>query len=214
MDTAGTVAAPAAQRAQRPQLHWLRQRWLTALLAVAALAAFALPSLPAWFEYDASHPWQIWRWPLGHFAHFDGEHLFWSLAVFVALLGWLEPLGRGRLVLVLGTAATAIPAALAAFAPELPSYRGLSGIDSALFVLLMASWLREAWRENRRGLLALTALAGLGFVAKLGYELIAGAGVFAGSAGYVPVPLAHAVGGAVGIGFGLLGGRAPLRADR
>ncbi|MCA8948673.1 MAG: rhomboid family intramembrane serine protease, partial [Planctomycetes bacterium] len=155
--------------------------------------------LAAAFEYDRERPWQLWRWLTCHFAHFDGGQLFWSGGVFVAFAAWLEPHGRARLLAVLGVAAIAIPAAVAAFAPGLATYRGLSGLDSALFVLALAGVLRDALVSGRRGALATAALFGLAFLAKLAWEVAFGAAVFARSGAFVPVPLAHAVGAAIGL---------------
>jgi len=49
-----------------------------------------------------------------------------------------------------------------------------------------------------RGAILLLGLPFVGFTAKIGFEWITGQAVFAGSGGFVPVPLAHVVGGACG----------------
>jgi hypothetical protein len=66
------------------------------------------------------------------------------------------------------------------------AYRGLSGIDSALFALLL-------WQERRSRLAILCAVA---FAAKIAFEVFAGATVFVARMGtdVVPVPIAHVAG--------------------
>src|SRR4029078_5316519 len=85
--------------------------------------------------------------------------------------------------------------------PEVAEYRGLSGIDSALFLNVALVLLHEA-HNRRQALLSWTlGLLLVGFIAKLGYEMANGATLFVDSseAGFTPLPLVHAVGAAVGI---------------
>jgi hypothetical protein len=99
-------------------------------------------------------------------------------------------------------------------APELATYRGLSGLGSALFLLLAArlhveSACRTTWARM------LPALAVACFLAKLAYEVRSGSAYFVADADlFVPVPSAHLAGGMLGL---LVGGwphgasRTPLR---
>jgi hypothetical protein len=85
--------------------------------------------------------------------------------------------------------------------PAVGSYRGLSGIDSALFTLTAATMLVDA-RHNRDRVAAAAAFAMLiGFGGKLTYEMLTGDTLFvdSASAGFVPLPLAHMVGGCAGL---------------
>ena len=193
------IIGAAVHQGRPPIPQWLRDRWATVLLAAAVLVAFMVPVLPVALEYDRARLQDVWRLMTCHFAHFDLVHLFWSGSMFVALAALLEPRGRGRLLLCIAASALAIPVALFVWAPDLPTYRGSSGIDSALFAMALVAFAREARAEGRRGSVALCVLVGAGFVAKLVYEVTVGAAVFADSAAFEPVPLAHAVGAAVGI---------------
>lgn len=89
--------------------------------------------------------------------------------------------------------------------PELPTYRGLSGLDTALFVYMATDLLLGAWRERRLtpGLVSAALLTGL--LAKLGYETFTGQTLFVDSAasGFAVVTLAHSVGALVGGGLAL-----------
>jgi len=75
-------------------------------------------------------------------------------------------------------------------------FRGLSGIDSALFVLLTVQLAGTKGRS-----MAAVAICLLGaFVLKTYFEIAFNDTIFVDSHGaFVPVPLAHAVGGAVGL---------------
>lgn len=182
-----TAARPAAVRSSWPAfVVWL-------VVASAAWVA-AQPSVAPKLELDRSEPWQLWRWVTCHFTHFGGEHLFWSGAVCLGLVLWLGV--TRRVVAVLAGAIVSIPAAVLALQPEIAIYRGLSGLDSALFVLVVADVV-TATRDRR--VRALAVLAGLLFVAKLGYELALQQTVFVRGDAFVPVPLAHFVGAGVGL---------------
>jgi hypothetical protein len=95
-----------------------------------------------------------------------------------------------------------IPLGLHHFAPALRTYRGLSGIDSALFFLASVPLICKQWRDRHRTRM-LVVLLPLLFLAKLLYEQIAGNAIFVNSAGtFVPVPLAHLIGAMLGAACG------------
>jgi rhomboid family GlyGly-CTERM serine protease len=143
---------------------------------------------------------ELWRVVTGHAVHFGLEHFAWDAAVFalLALLCWrLDP---RRLLLSLGGAMLAIPAVLWTLRPGLETYRGLSGLDSALYVTAAIALGQRLWTEGRRrlGIAAFASVAAL--AAKVAYELLTGQTLFVDAAalGFVPVPLAHAAGAVAG----------------
>jgi hypothetical protein len=146
---------------------------------------------------------------------FGFEHFLWDAAVFLvlALLCW--KLAPRRCLVSLAAATLAIPAALWALQPELETYRGLSGLDSALYVTGALALGQRLWTEGRHslGVAAFASVAAL--VAKAVYELATGQTLFVDAArlGFVPVPLAHVTGGLVGM-FAVLVGRRASVADR
>jgi rhomboid family GlyGly-CTERM serine protease len=133
----------------------------------------------------------------GHLTHFGMSHLAWDVGALLALgiaCGLREP--RKTLATIAGSLLLIGPV-LFCLRPDLATYRGLSGVDSALFGLLMVSLASESRRGFRSFLLVgLTA-----FVAKLSYEVVTGQALFvdSASAGFMPVPLAHLVGLVVGM---------------
>ena len=178
---------------------------MSALLTALAVAIFAVPSLAPALEFDQGKLAESWRVMTGHFTHFDLQHLFWDGVVFLALGDLIEPRGRGLLLGCIASSAVAIPLAVALWVPEVPTYRGLSGIDSALFTLAMGLLLREALAEKRGVHVIVFAALTLGFVGKVIYELLTGHTLFADSSTFTPVPLAHVVGAVVGIGAAVVG---------
>jgi hypothetical protein len=116
----------------------------------------------------------------------------------LVILGALcETHDRRAMLRCLAVSFLLIPLSIAWLLPDMPTYRGLSGIDSALFVLLSGTILRESLIE-RRWAWAIAAVAVLcAFVAKTGFELASGQTLFVDSpaSSMVPIPLAHIIGG-------------------
>ena len=94
--------------------------------------------------------------------------------------------------------AVLIPVAVLLFAPEVGAYRGLSGVASAMFALLLVF-------ERRRLTWPVVTVAIL-FAAKLAFEAVTGGSVFANDLGdgVVAVPVAHLAGALVGVIGGVL----------
>jgi len=155
----------------------------------------------------------------GHWVHWSSSHLAWDLGAFVLLGVWCEGRGRARFAACLAAAAVTIPVGLWWLCPELSHYGGLSGLDSALFVLLVCELLVEALRERSYFSLAVSGLLLLGFAGKIAFEVVSGDALFATDLGadVVPVPWAHLVGAAVGLaclGLSRCGGPAHVWPER
>ena len=170
---------------------------ITLFLAALAAAATLLGDGAALQYARGAAPWTIIT---SHFTHWTLDQFFWGLAVFVPLGIACERRSRTRFLLALSGSAIAIPLALGALAPSIGAYRGLSGLDSALFALLACSVAGER-RSGDAATLLIVGAAALGFGGKIAFELFTGSPMFASQlgAGIVPVPLAHAVGAVVGV---------------
>jgi rhomboid family GlyGly-CTERM serine protease len=143
---------------------------------------------------------ELWRFITCHLTHWSFEQLFWDAAVFAILA--VVCMAQSRLVtwMCLAISALVIPATVWVCSPEMSTYRGLSGLDSALFVALVAMLLRRSLADGDWWLGALAGGLGAAFAAKTLFELTTGETLFVDSAGaaMVPVPLAHLVGAVVG----------------
>jgi len=176
---------------------------VTGLLSAVALAAHLGAGLGDLLTFDrtAIAAGEYWRLLTGHLAHWGSDHLTWDLAMFAVLGAMIERRCRGCFLATVLVSAGAISAAIWFVQPQIAQYRGLSGIDSALFTYAVAMLLADAWRSKQSlTTVALLAVAG-GFIGKLTWELTTGTTLFVNSAAanFTPLPLAHAVGGVVGL---------------
>ncbi|MBP7140704.1 MAG: hypothetical protein KBA71_02260 [Opitutaceae bacterium] len=91
--------------------------------------------------------------------------------------------------------------------PHLASYRGLSGIDSALFGFIAQRLIKHGRSRPNGPLIGLGSLLLIAFLAKCGYELATRQLTFAradATLPFEPVPLVHGLGLLLGMGFGLI----------
>src|SRR5262245_11548189 len=109
----------------------------TLVLVVVAIIVSLVSGMATWLQYDrlAVAHGEVWRLVSAHFVHWSMEHLFWD-ALALGALGWMcEREGALRLLATAAAAAVLIPSVIAFAEPQMTTYRGLSGIDSALFAL-------------------------------------------------------------------------------
>jgi rhomboid family GlyGly-CTERM serine protease len=178
--------------------------FLTLLLAALAVAIHLLPEFVTTglqFERGAFAGGEWWRFISAHLTHFDSNHLAWDVAALLVLGTLVETTSRRAVAIALGVASIAIPAAIWAWQPQFETYRGLSGLDSALFGLFATSLIQR--RRRPSVMLGIIALLGVG--AKCSFELATGSTAFATGTGYAPVPLAHLVGVGSGVIAGIIG---------
>ncbi len=183
--------------------------WFSLVLAAAAVAIYPSPLLQQWLEFDrqAVAAGELWRIVSCHWTHWSAEHLFWDAGMFVLLAAACELRSRRALLFTLGASAVLIPIALWRVQPEMPVYRGLSGLDSALFFLVVVQAARQSLARRQWPRVAMLAVLVAAFAAKIGYETFQGAAVFVHTGGFIPVPLAHTVGALVGLTVGLCAAR-------
>lgn len=170
---------------------------MTWALGLVAVGIWLCPGLEQWLvlDRDAVLDGQVWRLVTGHWTHASGEHLLWDVIAFVALGWWVRREGARYYWLALLVGAVTVGAGFLAFEPELPEYRGLSGLCSTFVGVLVYRWGVRAWRERSPLMGPAVALALVTFTAKVIYEFHTSGAVFVSAAGgMVPVPLAHAIG--------------------
>jgi hypothetical protein len=85
--------------------------------------------------------------------------------------------------------------------PEIPVYRGLSGIDTGLFTLLCVGIYQDARNSGDRMLQSAIVILTAGLFAKLVFEDVTGTTIFVDQyeAGFIPIIAAHILGALVGI---------------
>ena len=180
---------------------------VTLLLAIVTVAVFMLPSLGSSFQYDrtriAQGEW--WRLLTSHWTHWNGSHMLWDLLTFLALVLTSIHYSVKQTVSLLFSATLLIPLIIWTLQPELLFYRGLSGLDSALYLFVVLQMLRSAiLKQERFSAFVLYSML-FGFSAKVMYELLSHQTLFVQSMGdgITGVPLAHVVGGLLGVIFAI-----------
>ena len=174
---------------------------LTWLITGLALLLFAVPSWGKWFEFQF-YNFDGWQWLslLGcHCLHWSGEHLFWDLSMFFILGLLCESHMQRKFAAVMALAGLAIPLCVLTLQPQLHSYRGLSGLDTAIFSLFMGHLLVTRLRERDWTQAIWMALLLVGMVLKIGAEVYSSANIFVSDDSFTPVPLAHVIGAVIGL---------------
>ncbi len=173
------------------------------LLAVLAVAIWLVPPAGLVLEYErtAIASGQVWRIVTCHFTHWSLNHLFWDTAALVVLGALCEADNRLRLLGCLAASAIVIPLAVWILFPDMQTYRGLSALDSAIFILLAVDIIAQCARRGEWRWVAGAGMVLAGFAAKIGYETVTGSTVFVDSVGanMVPIPLVHVLGAVVGM---------------
>jgi len=149
---------------------------------------------------------ELWRMLTCHWVHLSGDHLFWSAMTFLGLGSLCELMDKKKYYATVAVSAFLIPVTIWWAMPDLIIYGGLSGLDCALYALLMVILIKREIRSRSRVWVAFFSLMLVGLIAKITYETVTGLTIFVSNAhsGMVPVPLAHLTGGAVGTAIGLL----------
>jgi rhomboid family GlyGly-CTERM serine protease len=169
-----------------------RRSWL--LLAAAAIAGSLIPAE----RLELRRNFELWRIVTCHFTHFSHEQLAWDAIAF-AFLGFACARRNGAAFhATLLASIVVVPIAVLLFAPHVASYRGLSGLASAMFALLLTL--------ERRRLTWPVVLCAIGFAGKIALEATTGGTLFVGSMGesVVSVPIAHIAGAVVGVICGVV----------
>lgn len=179
----------------------------TFLLVVVALVAALLPG----HMLELQRGGEPWRVITCHFTHWTHEQLAWDGLVFAALGVACARRNRQSFHATLLAGMICVPLGVMAFAPAISTYRGLSGIDSALFALLLVTEMCRRPVGNSFWKSAPLYVCAAAFFGKIAFETITGAAVFVQDMGpgVVPVPVAHMIGALIG---GVVGARYSLAA--
>ncbi len=176
--------------------------FVTVTIAAITIVIHTL-SRAATLQYDraAIAAGETWRLFTGHLTHWNTDHLFWDLLMFVVLGILIETQSKRTLAWLILGSASAISMFTWLLCPELATYRGLSGIDTTLFVFVACRYLFDAignrqWRQCMVPAVLLGSALG-----KFSYEALTGSTLFVDSqsAGFTVFLDAHLVGVAIGI---------------
>jgi len=170
-------------------------------MGVLAWLMEMFPQAADLLQYDRSAIAQgeFWRLFTGHWIHWNSEHFLWDVIVFVSLGALCESYSRKAFLACLAASALFISIAVWSVLPQMLYYRGLSGIDAALYLMAVVVFMRDKKINDSPGGIIYTALLLTAFLVKVGYELATGDAIFVQSTeDFVPVPVAHMAGAATG----------------
>jgi rhomboid family GlyGly-CTERM serine protease len=181
----------------------LRRSATTWCVALIAIAVYFVPGAADLLQYhrQAMAEGQWWRHFTGFVTHWNAEHLFWDVLMFVVLGCMVESQSRWRMIgLCLGSA-TAISGFTWCARTDVSVCRGLSGIDTALFTYVAVMILLHAVTRRQWTRCFVSGLLLAGFGGKLLFEAVTGSTLFVNSdrAGFVVLIEAHVLGALAGI---------------
>jgi len=189
---------------------------LSIFFAIPALIPFLFPSFTNLMQYDrlGIACGETWRIISCHWTHWSWEHLIWDVVVFVALGAVCERFNRRNFFLCIIFTSLLIPIGVWLLLPEMHYYRGLSGFDAALFIMAAFVMVDDKTLGKSRNSVLIKIAAITCLLAKISYEAIFQQAIFVQSGNdFIPVPLAHLVGGIVGVVLGWRHGKIPKSYD-
>jgi rhomboid family GlyGly-CTERM serine protease len=148
----------------------------------------------------------FWRLISCHWVHLNPDHLLWSAMTFFILGSFCEIMDRAKYIITVGISALFIPMAIWFILPHLKVYGGLSGLDCALYSLLIVLFIKREWRIQKWSWIIFYTIMLVLLPAKIIYEMTSGFTIFVNNfqTNMVPVPLSHLVGGVVGLVVGIV----------
>jgi rhomboid family GlyGly-CTERM serine protease len=176
------------------------------LSAVALLIHFYHPlRLHLLYTRTALADGEFWRLASCHWVHLNTDHLFWSTLTFFVLGSFCEIMDRRKFAITIGISSILIPPTIWTVMPHLEVYGGLSGLDCALYSLLIVLFIQREWRTHHWIWIIFYIIMLVLLPAKIIYEMTSGLTFFVNNShtNLVPVPLAHLVGGVVGFAVGM-----------
>jgi len=182
---------------------------VTVILAILSLLASLVPFYTQWFElsFQQTLSGQWWRVLTGHLTHFGTQHLFWDLLMFVVLAGLCELESRRRFIPLLTMIALFVSFSVMFLCRDVVSYRGLSGIDTGLFVWFVGDQYRLSRKAGDRRFAQMWLGLGALLLGKLCFEMITGELLFVHVDGFKPLVESHVAGGLAGLVAAFLSSR-------
>lgn len=175
-----------------------KQILTVALLMAPALVIPFVPGLSELLQYDraAIAYGQHWRLITQHWCHWSMDHLLYDMIALVVLGFWAIRYSIKECLITVMTSAVTISIGMVLWQTDQLYIRGFSGIDCALFGMVLFHVVKQAVHERDRLWMIVAILSAIGFVSKTGYEIITQHTVFmdGDAAGMIPLPLTHLIG--------------------
>jgi rhomboid family GlyGly-CTERM serine protease len=174
---------------------------VTATVIAASLLILLVPPLGSWLQLDRSlvGEGQLWRLVTCHLTHWGFGHYLWDAVVFAVLGALCETRQRRGYAWRLATSAIMISVVVLAADPGVQTYRGLSGVDTVLYVLVAGTLFCDSLAtRSRSGVLLSTGLS-LAVAAKIVFECLTGDTLFVQEGNFAVAQSSHIAGAAAGL---------------
>jgi len=172
----------------------------TSIIIVLLTLACALLGAGEQFQYERGLT--LWRVTTASFVHWSLDQTIWDSIAFIALAFIAARRWPIRFHATLIASLIGIPLIVHFGARDVMTYRGLSGVDSALFALICARMLVES-KDIRAGTpnTIVIAVCAIAFALKITFEYATGTTLFVQhlAPGVEPLPLAHVAGAVIGV---------------
>lgn len=177
----------------------------TILIAVATFVSSIVPEIASGWTLSFGHleEGQWWRLWTGHCTHYGASHLFWDLLMFLLLAGACERRYPRQFPIVLLAMMGSLGLAVWWWCSEVGQYRGLSGVDTGLFLWFIADRIYSAWTTQRSFEVGAWASLAFALLGKLGYEAATGQTLFVDASDFQPLVESHLAGALGGAVFGI-----------
>ena len=174
--------------------------YLSLLFCIIEVSSFLWGSALQYDRIGILEHSQFWRLLSGHFTHWGCEHFIWDALAFLIASFVLLRISFFKLIFVILFSILFISLWILCFDPSVRYYRGLSGVDEALFFFLTLSVIFFSIK-NRSYTACLTGIIFLSFLSiKLGYEFFSGKMLFVGNISGAKLLLsAHFAGAVAGV---------------
>ena len=181
---------------------------LSLFITVIASLIYLIPDAESVLQYDrvAIKAGEVWRILSCHLTHCSLDHYVWDVMAFTLLGIPCERKSRSHFLVCLLFSFFLIPLCVWLCHPQITIYRGLSGIDSALYALIAVLLLKDKVNKlDWRSAILIVSVYTL-FVLKIVSETVTGTTFFvnSSSAEMVPLPFVHVVGAIVGTATGMI----------
>lgn len=186
---------------QAKSIHPVKLPCLTLATAALAVAIFVLPGAGESLGWDRNAGGLIsWVTALtAHLTHWDLSHLFFDLLAWIVLGSMVEMHARRLWIWTIGLSAPLVSLFVLLAAPDVTIYRGLSGLDSALFIAAALMIHTRARQQGDPGMKWIAVGCVLALLAKIAWEWSTGSPVFARGGNFTAVPQAHLAGAMAGL---------------
>ena len=180
--------------------HWRNYR-ATIIVSVVVVLAYVFPTMSQWLQldFDAVAQGQWWRIWTGHLTHYDGGHLFWDLLMFATLGAACERRHPSLFLPAILLIVAVISASIGLLCDGISSYRGLSGLDTGLFVWFVGDQCRQCCFRRERFAAMLWLMPVVGLIGKLLFEATTGQTLFVDSTAFTPLVESHIAGATIGL---------------